>query len=163
MEEIARRICTKEYHQKGRADVVAKAVVEGEGSEEEGQFKATLARVEQVAWEAPVQLAACMRKPRVLRFADGALKEVVAGGGSGRLAVSLLQDPVGSVVIVDCGTELYVWLGRGHHPGDKTVAMSLCKQELMAGRPDWVELECVKDRMEPVLFRERFYGWDDEE
>ena len=98
----------------------------------------------------------------MLRLEGLVLVEVSPGGGGGRIGVEALFEPTqGGVCVIDCGTELYVWCGRGHRPSDKNAAVRLCG-DIKAGRAAWVDVEVIKDRMEPVFCRERFFGWEDE-
>lgn len=83
-----------------------------------------------------------------------------------------------NVLVFDFGSELYVWSGSKADPGLKKQSTDLAKEMFQANytvqdehspissglqRPSWCWFKKINQFMEPVLFREKFFDWPDDE
>eukprot|EP00924_Labyrinthula_sp_SR-Ha-C_P009157 maker-scaffold_2-augustus-gene-14.1-mRNA-1 protein AED:0.30 eAED:0.30 QI:188/1/0.5/1/1/1/2/0/1134 len=67
----------------------------------------------------------------------------------------------GKVFLVDCFTEMFIWIGKGTNWTDQAVASKLAHEKLKEdGRPDFCSIEILRERMEVIWFKERFFGFD---
>lgn len=70
----------------------------------------------------------------------------------------------GHVYVIDCFTELYMWVGKSVPAGERTAA-SAKAQELETSakgkrpRPKWVSITRVIEGAEPEIFKEKFSNW----
>jgi hypothetical protein len=67
----------------------------------------------------------------------------------------------GQVYLIDCHTELYMWVGKGC-PNTHRTLISNKAQEVLAkskNRPKWVTITRVIEGAEPEIFKEKFCDW----
>jgi len=70
---------------------------------------------------------------------DSSDPQASTAGRGRRLDVAILD--AGSVIVVDCAAEVYVWHGRGHDKGDAGAARGLAAALAAGpGRPPWLSV-----------------------
>merc|ERR1712137_1072081 len=85
-----------------------------------------------------------------------ALKEIDFGG---YLERSYLTTE--NAYILDCGTEVFIWVGRLCKPLEKQVAMAVAKKIYSKyERPDWTPILGVYETAETTTFTSKFVSWD---
>lgn len=79
--------------------------------------------------------------------------------GKHKLSKDLIQ--TGQVYLVDCLTELYMWVGKGCSNTHRTFVASKAQEHLttVKGRPKWVVITRVIEGAEPEIFKEKFTDW----
>jgi hypothetical protein len=76
------------------------------------------------------------------------------------LKKSLLEDA--GVFILDCGADIFVWIGRKSPRLVRAAAMRLSGELfLLLNRPKCTQVTKVLQGTEPVVFKTKFQGWDD--
>ena len=65
------------------------------------------------------------------------------------------------VFIVDCATEVFVWVGKGCTVVEKKTAMLVANKYLQAsGKPAWTPVSRVVENSETAMFKLQFSQWD---
>lgn len=85
----------------------------------------------------------------------------------GQLEINLLPSPISKrqlnsmdAYILDCKSEIFVWIGKGATQLEKNEALAQAKKFLVSHqRPDWTPLTRIMEGSEPVLFIEKFPDW----
>ena len=175
VEELTRRIIKKEYKVENENKRIAPIhISENESGPDFDAFTQVLTEKGQSFWVDTEKATEYALRARLYKVVENELEPVgfeapqdwldgsTADRGC-RLSIEYLE--LGCVFVVDCFSELFIWLGRGHSKSDEQAAKKLCKSFCSeASRPEWIKTPVVvKDRMETVVFRERFYGWTDDD
>ena len=65
------------------------------------------------------------------------------------------------VFILDCDTEIFVWVGRKSSMAARLAAMQVAQRFVKgaADRPSWVQLTQIYEHAEPYLFKSKFPDW----
>eukprot|EP01137_Pigoraptor_chileana_P021150 Opistho-2@84497 len=62
--------------------------------------------------------------------------------------------------VVDAGGEIYVWIGKESHKQAKAVALTVAKTlQVQEHRPPWTFALRVYENSEPIIFQEKFVGY----
>lgn len=85
----------------------------------------------------------------------------------GQLEINLLPSPISKrqlnsmdAYILDCKSEIFVWIGKGATQLEKNEALAQAKKFLVSHqRPEWTPLTRIMEGSEPVLFIEKFPDW----
>jgi len=175
VEELTRRIIKKEYKVENENKRITPIhISENDSGPEVDAFTQVLSEKGQSYWVDTEKATEYTLRARLYKVVENNLEAVgfetsqewlngsTADRGC-RLSIGYLEH--GCVFVVDCFSELFIWLGRGHTKSDELKAKNLCKSFCSeTSRPDWIKTPViVKDRMETVVFRERFYGWTDDD
>jgi hypothetical protein len=175
VEELTRRLIKTEYKvENENKTLIPVNISESDTGLEADAFSAVLSEKGQGFWEETAKGVQNALRTRLYKVAGNKLEPIGFETGQKwlddstadrgrRLSIEYLEH--GCVFVVDCFSELFLWLGRGHTKTDEFAAKRLCTPLCSeVGRPAWIKSAViVKDRMEPVIFRERFYGWTDDD
>ena len=63
--------------------------------------------------------------------------------------------------ILDCQTEIFVWIGKNSTSSMRNFAMNHAKENFLESRPDWTHFARNVEGGEEILFREKFAEWPD--
>jgi len=102
-----------------------------------------------------------MRCPVLYRVEDNLAVEVAVSDYA--LIDSTLMDP-GSVYILDCISEVYLWCGKNTDPLAKLEGAEVAQRMIDEDentRPTFLTVDVIRACIEPVYFKERFFGFDD--
>lgn len=92
---------------------------------------------------------------KLLRINGSSFEEVA----SGKLTRNLLTTE--DVFIVDSGTEVFVWTGKGSSPQQRKEGLKLGGVYLQQqGRPDWTPMSRINETGETPAFKALFSVWD---
>jgi hypothetical protein len=157
--DLAGRIKNKEFS--GRAEMFV--LEEGKNDHHAGFWellggKGTIAPAETVGEDED-------EDKQVLPYFLHGVVEKVAGKlelsllGKHKMSKDLIQ--TGQVYIVDCLTELYMWVGKGCSSAHRTFIATKAQEHLthVKGRPKWVAITRVIEGAEPEIFKEKFTDW----
>eukprot|EP01124_Arcella_intermedia_P030131 TRINITY_DN6517_c0_g1_i1.p1 TRINITY_DN6517_c0_g1~~TRINITY_DN6517_c0_g1_i1.p1 ORF type:complete len:621 (+),score=193.20 TRINITY_DN6517_c0_g1_i1:188-1864(+) len=65
--------------------------------------------------------------------------------------------------ILDVGSEIFVWVGKGCTKQEKLSSMFYAQQFLLdSGRPDWIPITRLVQGAETPIFKSQFYNWKEE-
>ncbi|KAL1442183.1 hypothetical protein MTO96_030894 [Rhipicephalus appendiculatus] len=99
---------------------------------------------------------ACTR----LAFGMGYLELPQVEVPEGKLVQSLLDTK--NVYILDCNSDLFVWLGKRSTRLVRAAALKLCQELLcMIHRPSHAIVNRCQEGTETMVFKSKFVGWDD--
>eukprot|EP00004_Rigifila_ramosa_P003141 TRINITY_DN132_c0_g1_i1.p1 TRINITY_DN132_c0_g1~~TRINITY_DN132_c0_g1_i1.p1 ORF type:complete len:824 (-),score=219.57 TRINITY_DN132_c0_g1_i1:102-2516(-) len=100
---------------------------------------------------------------------DAAFEQAAAGKLFHLQGKAFVADPAGmkkdslkteGIYLVDCTTELYVWVGKKSDAAARKESMVSANQYLTtAGRPTWVSIQRVAEGSETPLFKQKFPEW----
>eukprot|EP00634_Sargassococcus_sp_CCMP2135_P003154 CAMPEP_0198647212 /NCGR_PEP_ID=MMETSP1467-20131203/2538_1 /TAXON_ID=1462469 /ORGANISM="unid. sp., Strain CCMP2135" /LENGTH=1105 /DNA_ID=CAMNT_0044382827 /DNA_START=1 /DNA_END=3318 /DNA_ORIENTATION=+ len=153
-EELARRVAKREYSNYPPSGGSALHVVQGDDDERHvlAVLDASSSREEEDVMTPVVQLWEWQEKTEWRRLPEE----------NGRRSWTTLRGD--GIFAVDAGGAAWVWKGRSVSTNDVDVPLKKANELLTRQRPSWFRgFESVADRFEPVMFREQFSGWDDEE
>jgi hypothetical protein len=95
------------------------------------------------------------------RLSDSTGQLEITPVASAPLSKSMLDSS--DAFIVDNGTELFIWVGRGASKDEKTKCIEFGTNFLVqAGRPSWTPLTRILERTETPAFKACFVGFDKE-
>ncbi|KAJ8601746.1 hypothetical protein CTAYLR_006737 [Chrysophaeum taylorii] len=147
-EALARRIVKRDYHGEGSVE----AAREGDGDE---GFLEALGAHEQEDYRGGGGAAGVT----LYAWSGHQFSEVRSGP---TLPVEALERDELMGVVAGGSLEAFLWVGP-HAPHNEQAAATEALLHKISGPPSWLEVEVVKNKFETVFFRERFYGWADEE
>eukprot|EP00026_Physarum_polycephalum_P002067 Phypoly_transcript_02071.p1 GENE.Phypoly_transcript_02071~~Phypoly_transcript_02071.p1 ORF type:complete len:829 (+),score=189.83 Phypoly_transcript_02071:487-2973(+) len=97
---------------------------------------------------------------QLLRVSDSTGELVVTPVASVPLKKTQLD--TNDCFIVDVGTQIFVWVGKGSTQQEKTSSMQLATGFLASsGRPEWTPITRVVEGGEPPAFKSQFSNWSD--
>lgn len=155
-QEMARRRCKADYRKK----VKAKHVL-GRDKKAMAQFHKALKTFEQGKWNEwkdqydPILFSVNKETGRLVPLPTKSEKDRVFLFDADMLKKN-------TVFVLDCHSELYIWVGKGTSSAE-VHEVTVMVQDLMKlpGRPSFVSLEIMKQNMETIYFKERFFGFDE--